>query len=151
MKSKLLYVLVVFLILFTACNTEQPSQKFIETKYFDSSIKPGDDFFDFVNGKWLDTAKIPATESGIGAAYDLFYSTRDHLHEILDSVSKNNQSAGSIEQKVGDFYASGMDSSTIENRGYEPVKTYLQKIDSIKTADDVLKYVNELQLENDNS
>src|SRR5689334_11021133 len=151
MKSKLHYVFFVFLILLTACNTEQqPAQKFIETKYFDSSIKPGDDFFDFVNGKWLDTAKIPATESGIGAAYDLFYRTRDHLHEILDSVSKGNQSSESIEQKVGDFYASGMDSATIENRGYDPVKPYLQKIDSIKTADDVLKYVNELQLENDN-
>ena len=151
MKSKLHYVFFVFLILLTACNTEQqPAQKFIETKYFDSSIKPGDDFFDFVNGKWLDTAKIPATESGIGAAYDLFYRTRDHLHEILDSVSKGNQSSESIEQKVGDFYASGMDSATIENRGYDPVKPYLQKIDSIKTTDDLLKYVNELQLQNDN-
>lgn len=151
MRSKLLYVSFIFLIVVISCNTnQQTTQKFIETRYFDSSVKPGDDFYDFVNGKWLDTAKIPPTESGIGAAYDLFYKTRDRLHEILDSVSTSNQSSGSIEQKVGDFYASGMDSAAIENRGYDPVKPYLQKIDSIKTADDILKYVNELQLQNDN-
>jgi len=151
MKHKLLYA-ATFLLALSACNNnkEYVAGNFIQTGYMDSAVKPGDDFFDYVNGKWLDTASIPATESGIGAAYDLFYRTRDHLHEILDSVSKGGQPAGSIEQKVGDFYASGMDSATIESRGYEPVKIYLQKIDSIKNKEDILKYVNELQLENNN-
>ena len=73
MKHKLLYVIVVTVIAFTACNTEKkPTQKFIETGYMDSSIKPGDNFFMFVNGKWIDTAKIPPTESGIGAFLDVY-------------------------------------------------------------------------------
>ncbi|MEP6684430.1 MAG: M13 family metallopeptidase [Parafilimonas sp.] len=150
MKSKLLYV-AVSLVAFSACtNTDQTSKKFVETGYMDSAVKPGDNFFEFVNGKWLDTIHIPETESGIGAFNDLADRTRDHLHEILDSVSKGDQPAGSIGQKVGDFYASGMDSIAIENRGYDPVKPYLQKIDSINDAAGIMAFVSQLQLENDN-
>ena len=151
MKYKLLYALIIPVV-FSACNSnkEDVAEKFIETGYMDSAIKPGDNFFEFVNGKWLDTVHIPETESGIGSFDDLYNRTRDHLHEILDSVSKLNAQEGSIEQKVGDFYASGMDSATIENRGYDPVKPYLQKIDSIKDAKGIMQFVNELQLENGN-
>ena len=150
MKSQLLCV-AVCLIVFSACtNADQTSKKFVETGYIDSAVKPSDNFFEFVNGKWLDTINIPETESGIGAFNDLADRTRDHLHTILDSVSKGDQPAGSIGQKVGDFYASGMDSITIENRGYEPVKPYLQKIDSINNAAGIMAFVSQLQLDNDN-
>ena len=150
MKSQLLCV-AVCLIVFSACtNADQTSKKFVETGYMDSAVKPSDNFFEFVNGKWLDTIKIPETESGIGAFNDLADRTRDHLHTILDSVSKGDQPSGSIGQKVGDFYASGMDSITIENRGYEPVKPYLQKIDSINDAAGIMAFVSQLQLDNDN-
>jgi len=151
MKYKLLYALVM-LVAFAACtnNKEHMAGKFIETGYMDSAVKSGDNFFKFVNGKWLDTVHIPETESGIGSFDDLYNRTRDHLHEILDSVSSLNAKAGSIEQKVGDFYASGMDSAMIEKRGYDPVKPYLEKIDSIKDADGIMQFANELQLENGN-
>jgi putative endopeptidase len=54
-----------------------------------------------VNGKWLDTVHIPETESGIGAFDDLYNKTRDHLHEILDSVSKLNGTAEVLNKKSG--------------------------------------------------
>ncbi|MFX9101131.1 M13 family peptidase, partial [Acinetobacter baumannii] len=88
-----------------ACKNETHSnKKFIETGNIDSAIKPGDDFFVFVNGKWLDTAKIPATETGVGAFLDVYNQTKGRIKTILEDVSKGNQNAGSIEQKVGDFY-----------------------------------------------
>ena len=141
-----------FLIMLSSCfnNKEKVQQKFVETGYMDSAMKPGDNFFEFVNGKWLDTIHIPETESGIGSFDDLYNRTRDHLHDILDSVSKGDQKAGSVEQKVGDFYASGMDSITIENRGYDPVKPYLQQIDSLKDAAGIMHFAAALQLENAN-
>ena len=151
MKYKLLYAIAIITIVLSACKTEKkPTQKFIETGYMDSSIKPGDNFFMFINGKWIDTAKIPETESGIGSFNDLYNTTRDRLHGILDSISKGDQKAGSLEQKVGDLYASGMDSTTIEKRSYDPVKPYLAKIDSIKDVAGILKYAEEMQLENSN-
>lgn len=152
MNVKLLYA-ASFLLVFASCGNSHTkiAGKFIETGYMDSSVKPGDDFFRFVNGKWLDTVRIPETESGIGSFDDLYYRTRDRLHELLDSISRKQQEAGSIEQKVGDFYASGLDSVIIEERGYEPAKPYLQKIDAIKNAEGVMAFANELELENNNS
>src|SRR6476660_34079 len=111
MKIKLIYVIVVITAIASCSEKNTIAGKFIETGYMDSAIKPGDNFFEFVNGKWLDTVKIAETESGIGSFDDLYYRTRDRLHELVDSVSKGDQKAGSIEQKVGDFYASGMDST----------------------------------------
>ena len=117
---------------------EEATRKFIETGYMDSSVKPGDNFFMFVNGKWIDTAKIPSTETGVGAFLDLYNITKNRLHNILDSLSKGNFKKGSIEQEVGDFYASGMDSATIEKLSYDPIKPTLAQIDALKKSAAIL-------------
>ncbi len=148
MKHKLLYVIAAIAV--TACNSEKkPVQKFIETGYMDSSVKPGDNFFRFVNGKWIDTAKIPSTETGIGAFLDVYNITKNRLHTILDSLTNSNSKKGNIEQEVGDFYASGMDSSTIEKLGYDPLKPTLAQIDAIKNSGDIMKFIaDQAKLEN---
>jgi putative endopeptidase len=85
----------------------------------------------YVNKKWYDTARIPPSQAGVGAYMFMNYPQRLRLQGILDSVSKASNAAGSIEQKIGDFYASGMDTVTINNRGYDPIKPILIRIDSI--------------------
>ena len=150
MTSKLLYVFIA-LIAFASCTNrkEEATRKFIETGYMDSSVKPGDNFFMYVNGKWIDTAKIPPTESGIGSFLDIYNITKNRIHKILDSLANGNFSKGSIAQEVGDFYASGMDSSTIERLGYDPLKSTLAKIDSIKNSNDIMQFVaQQAKLEN---
>src|SRR4029079_2423098 len=62
---------------------------------------------------------------------------------ILDSISGSNNSTGSIEQKVGDFYASGMDTTAINKRGYEPIKPVLARIDAVTDVPSLLKFVAE--------
>lgn len=126
---------------FCACKNSTPStRQFIETGYMDSSVKPGDNFYRFVNGKWLDTVVIPPTETNMGSAHELYNSTKNHIKSILDSVSSTSQTKGSIEQKVGDFYGSGMDTMTIEKRGYDPVKPYLQQINNLTDANSVMQF-----------
>ncbi len=116
------------------------TQKFIETAYMDSSVKPGDNFFLFVNGKWIKNTVIPPTESGVGSFLDVYNGTKGHLRFILDSVSKVPQAKGSLEQKVGDFYASGMDSIAIEKRGYEPLKPYFQQVNALTDAKSIMQF-----------
>ena len=137
---------------FIACNNLSKSndRKFIETANIDSSVKPGDNFFLFVNGKWIDTAKIPATETGVGSFIDVYNHTKGHLKIILDDLAKGGAPAGSIEQKVGDFYASGMDSATIEKLGYDPIKPYLQKINTMTDTKGVMQFAAEEQTRNRN-
>jgi len=145
---------VSFLLLaayFAACHTQPATtQHFIETANMDSSVKPGDNFYAFVNGKWLKTAEIPATETGIGSFLDVYNRTKEHLKIILEDAAKSGAAEGTIEQKVGDFYASGMDSATIEKLGYDPVKPYLQQIDAIKTPKEVMQFVASQQIVNNN-
>jgi putative endopeptidase len=111
----------------------------------DSSVKPGDDFFMYVNGKWYNSVEIPSTQSGVGSYSFMNFPQRIRLQGILDSVSIAKNAVGSIEQKVGDFYASGMDTVTINKRGYEPVKPLLQPIDGITDVSGILKYVTDQQ------
>lgn len=119
---------------------KKPAKKFIETSYMDSSVKPGDNFFLFVNGRWLKKVVIPATETSAGSFLDIYNRTKDHLRSILDSVSRVPQNKGSIEQKVGDFYAAGLDSITIEKRGFTPVKPYLQQIETLTDPKGIMQF-----------
>lgn len=111
----------------------------------DTSVKPGDDFFMYVNGKWYNSVEIPSTQSGVGSYSFLNFPQRVRMQGILDSVSAAKNPAGSIEQKVADFYASGMDIATINKRGYEPIKPVLKRIDSIKDVASLMKFVTEQQ------
>jgi len=77
----------------------------------------------------------------VGAYMFMNYPQRLRLQGILDSVSKATNTAGSIEQQLGDFYASGMDTLTINKRGYDPIKPLLSKIDSIQDVALLMKFV----------
>ena len=136
-KSIILFSVLVSL---AAC-TNTPDKNVTEITGIDSSIKPGDNFFMYVNRKWYDTAQIPPSQAGVGAYMFMNYPQRLRLQGILDSVSKANNTAGSIEQKVGDFYASGMDTTTINQLGYNPIKPILARIDGISDVVSLMKFV----------
>jgi len=139
-----------FIILIISCNTPDKSSpnNFLDAAAMDSSVKPGDNFYLYANGNWLRKTEIPPSEYGVGGFNDLYNRTQDSLHELLENISKGNNAPGSVEQKVGDLYASGMDSVTIEKRGYDPVKPYIQQINGIKSPADIRRYVIQLQKEN---
>lgn len=120
--------------------TATPPKKFIDPANMDLSVKPGDDFFEYANGGWLKQTSIPANESRWGSTQILRQENKYKLIGLLNEVSQTSasQPKGSLKQRVGDLYASGMDSLTIEKRGYEPVKPDLQRIDKIKTLDDFI-------------
>jgi putative endopeptidase len=127
-------------LLFLGACKNATDEKFVDIQGIDSSKRPGDNFFRYVDGKWYDTAEIPATQAGVGAYMFMNYPQRIRLQNILDSVSKANNTAGSIEQKVGDFYASGMDTVTINKRGYDPIRPMLARIDSISDIPSLMKF-----------
>ncbi|ANI90589.1 peptidase M13 [Arachidicoccus ginsenosidimutans] len=131
----------------TACtggsSSDTAQKHFIETQYIDSATKPSDNFYRFVNGKWLDTAKIPGDKTAIGGFNKLHDDTQLKLKVLLENAEKNDGKTGSIEQKVGDFYASGMDTTTIDKRGYDPIKPILAQIDSINNVKSLMKFVSE--------
>ena len=146
MKNSLI-LFIAFLSL-TSCSKHQ-EKKNIAITGIDSTLRPGDDFFRYVNGKWYDSVQIPASQAGVGVYMFMNYPQRMRLQGILDSISQSKNQAGTIAQKVGDFYASGMDTVTIDKRGYTPIKPLLAKIEAINDLPSLMNFVaNEVKVNN---
>jgi putative endopeptidase len=137
---KQLLTLVVAALTVIACS-KRPEKKFIEITGIDSTVRPGDNFYRYVNGKWYDSISIPDTQTGVCAYMFMNYPQRIRLQQIVDSVSRGKYPAGSIEQMVGDFYASGMNTKTIDKLGYEPIKRTLAKIEAIDDIPSLMAFV----------
>lgn len=147
-----LFLLFLTAILAVSCKqTTDQTPTHVAIIGIDSTTKPGDNFFMYVNKTWYDSATIPPSQSGVGSYSFLNFPQRIRLQGILDSVAAANNPAGSIEQKVGDFYASGMDTVAIEKRGYEPIKPILAKIDAVTDLPGLLKLVADEQKAGDRS
>lgn len=116
----------------------KPKPKFIDRANMDFSVKPGDNFWEYANGNWVKHHAIPAKKTSWGAFNILAQQNVDHVIAILKEASKTRAPKGSVKQRVGDLYASGMDSVAIEKLGYTPIKADLERIDRIRTTDDVV-------------
>jgi len=148
MKIKL-FLPAAGVLLFAACQNKSHQDagaanartEFFDKAGMDTTVKPGDNFFLYANGKWMKNTKIPKTETGWGSFYTLYNDNLKNLNSILENASKANAAKGSTEQKVGDFYTSGMDTLTIEKLGIEPIKPLLSKIDGIKNDKDLINFI----------
>ncbi|MBL0741022.1 M13 family metallopeptidase [Chryseolinea lacunae] len=143
--KKLVYFALALLLAGACKKAADTDTKRVVITGVDTSKKPGDDFFTYANGIWYDTARIPASQTGVGSYSFLNFPQRIRLRAILDSVSGSQNQPGSIEQKVGDFYASGMDTTAINKRGYDPIKPALARIDAVTDVPSLLKLVAEEQ------
>ncbi len=121
--------------------TEPARTVFFDKTGMDTTVAPGDDFFSYANGGWVKKTKIPDDQTGWGSFNILYEGNQKKTKAILDEAAAANAATGSAEQKVGDFYASGLDSATIEKRGYEPLKPQLAQITALKDYKDALRYM----------
>lgn len=138
-----LFAVALFLT-FLSCSenkemTEETNNiKAIDLTNFNTEVSPGDDFFEYVNGAWLKNNPIPDEESRWGAFNILYEENQERLHKMFEEASEKVGSPnGSIEQLMGDLYASGMNTELIEQMGYEPIKPFLEQVDKIKSVEDL--------------
>ena len=110
----------------------------------DPSVKPSDDFYHYADGTWLKNNPIPADQTSWGSFNILTEHNRDALHLILDDCAAHPGAKGSTRQKVGDFYASGMDEAAIGAAGVKPIQPWLDKIAALKGAADLPALLAEL-------
>ncbi|WP_286830551.1 MULTISPECIES: M13 family metallopeptidase [Kordiimonas] len=96
------------------------------------SVKPGDNFFEYMNGTWLDTFELPADRTNYGAFTVLAERSRDRTKAIIDEVTAGDFPQGSVEQKIGDYYNSYMDVEAINARGIEPLRPLLDEIAAVE-------------------
>ena len=104
----------------------------IASQFIESSVRPQDDFFEYLNGKWLKTVEIPSDKSSWGSFMELRENTLPQLRGIIEKTASTNPSAGTDAQRIGDFYASFMDEARLEQLGVAPLKPELDKIAALK-------------------
>jgi len=119
----------------TALSLVAQAKPGVDPVNLDTSIKPCEDFYAFANGGWLKSHSIPADKARYGGFEELIDRNRAILKQILEETSaKTTWPKGSVQQKVGDFYASGMDEAAIEKRGLAPLQPTLATIEELKDA-----------------
>jgi len=111
----------------------------------DFSVRPQDDFYRFVNGRWLAVTEIPPDRSNYGTFSILQDAAEENLRRILEEAADANAPVGSDLQKVGDFYASFMDEAAIEAAGITPLRSELERIDRIATRRELAEHIGRVQ------
>ena len=103
----------------------------------DPSVKPGDDFFKYVNGGWDKRTQIAPDRTSAGVDVVLTEAAERDVRSIVEGLAKDPAKAGPGGQRVGDLYAAWMDEAGIEARGAAPLKPYLAKIAGLKSKAEV--------------
>ena len=117
----------------------------IELSHVKPSVRPQDDLYRHMNGAWIDSAVIPPDRSSDGAFYKLFQDAEKQVREIIEELSAKSSPVGSNAQKIGDLYASFMDSEAIEKRGLSPIATALELSAKVSTLSDFMSALGELE------
>ena len=110
----------------------------VQTQWIDQSVRPGDDFNKFINGKWFATTAIPADRSRYGSFDELIDKSEARMHLILDELAASNPAPGSDAARVSAAYKAFMDTDGIEKAGLAPLKPTLDRINAAKNADDLV-------------
>jgi putative endopeptidase len=110
------------------------------TEHMNPLVNPGDDFFTYVNGGWVDVTEIPADKPGYGISVILRDKSQEHVKRIIETSAKGDFAKGSNEQKVGDLYTSFMNVDKRNQLGVSPLDAEFEKIDALEDYGDLAVY-----------
>jgi len=112
-------------------------RKFIDPANMDLSVKPGDNFYLYANGAWIKANPVPPSKTRWGSFDELREESLGRLRSLLDAAAVN-ATKDPKQQKIGDFYLSGMDSLGLERLGYQPIQADLDRIAALTSTQDLL-------------
>jgi putative endopeptidase len=139
-KVTLNAIALLSLVSISSFSQEKPG---INLNYMDKSVKPGDDFFRYVNGTWYDKTEIPADKTRWGSFDELRYNTDKDVLEILREAMTKKLDPNSDQGKALNVYKTYMDTIARNKRGVKPLKPYLAKINAVKSIADVNRLITE--------
>lgn len=117
----------------------------LDLRYVDTAVRPQDDLFGHVNGRWLADYEIPPDRATDGAFRNLFDQAEIHVRDLIAEAGENAPPVGTDEQRVGDLYASFLDERAVEERGVQPLLDELALIDAAADRDGLATVLGALQ------
>jgi putative endopeptidase len=138
MKRLFSILILIPLFIFARTGIKDPG-KGLDKKNIDPSVSPAVDFYQYAIGGWLKSNPIPDEYSRWGSFEILAEVNNKILKEILETSANSNSVKGSNQQKIGDYYFSGMDTVKIEREGYKPIQPQLDAIAKINSKEDLYK------------
>ncbi len=140
-------IAIVLLLAYAFENKQEKTMtKALDPANMDLNIKPGDDFFRFVNGNWIKNNPVPPEYSSYGAFTVLYEENEKMLQTLVKEVSADKEAAeGSISQKIRDFYNSGMDTMRIEELGITVLQPEFDEINNLQSATDISRHIAVMQ------
>jgi endothelin-converting enzyme/putative endopeptidase len=126
-------------------STESPKQDThgIVVANIDTSVKPGDDFYHYVNGGWIKRTEIPSDRGGVGVFTRLADLSDKRTVSLIEEAAKANAPNGSNVRKIGELYNSYMDEAAIEAKGLAPLRPHLESIAAIRNKRELARALGE--------
>jgi putative endopeptidase len=115
------------------------------TLNMDTTVSPSQDFFLYANGGWIKKNPIPGDQGGWGIGNLVIEENLKRLRTISEKADSAHAAKGTPEQKIGDFWATAMDSVKIEQQGLQPLQPYLDKINAVTDTKSLIATVAELK------
>ena len=138
-KFKKLIILLFITLVFSNCNKKEVLFNDPLLTNRDTTVNPSDNFFQYANGGWFKQHPIPSSEKSNGIFRMIQDTINNQIKSICVKSADDHAEKGSNKQKIGDFYASGMDSTAINKSGITPLKFEFSRIDAITDVSSLLK------------
>ncbi|MBL0743498.1 M13 family metallopeptidase [Chryseolinea lacunae] len=148
MKKLALAVLAGVAMSAVSCSSDKKKDEAVvdvglNLSYVDTTVRPQDDFFKYVNGGWIGKTNIPADQGRWGSFNELREFNNDVVLKVLKKAGEDAKlyPEGTDQRKAADFYSIGMDSALAEHVGVGPIKPLLAKIEAVKSKNDIQTYL----------
>ena len=125
--------------------TVQTARSGIDLSHIDATVRPQDDLFGHVNGRWLRDYAIPADRATDGAFRVLYDRAEEQVRELITGAASVSAEGATDEQRIGELYASFLDEEAVERRGLAPLLEELAQIDSAQDRDSLARVLGRLQ------
>ena len=134
-----LMIAAASLVTLVACDSNPAQKSGIDLSNLDTTALPGEDFYQFACGGWMEKNPLPAAYSRFGSFDALAEENTKRVNGILDELLANTYEAGSLEQKLSDLYKLAMDSVRRDQEGIAPVMETINKMEAAKTKDELFE------------
>ena len=136
MKKNIIFLTILTVMCLSSCK-ETKKESGIDLSNLDTSVVPGNDFYRFACGGWMDSHPLKPEYARYGTFDELREKSQAQVKDLIDSLSHTQNEPGSVAQKIGDLYSLAMDQERLNKEAATPIQSYLEKLKGIESKSQI--------------